>query len=148
MISTRGRYSVRILLDLAENSKNSSLVPMKDVSKRQSVSLKYIERIMPALKEGGLVESNPGTNGGYRLARTPDRITLWDILILAEGELAPVSCLQKGAAVCDRASECPTLPVWADYYRLTKNYFSSITLADLMNGYGSLQANGGKTDGW
>lgn len=131
MISTRGRYSIRILLDLAEHS-NGEFIPMKEVAAHQGISLKYIERIMPVLKTGGLVDSLHGIGGGYRLTKEPSEVTLWDILILAEGDLAPVSCLQENAAVCERAAACRTLPVWEDYYKLTKDYFRGITLEDLM----------------
>ena len=131
MISTRGRYSIRILLDLAEHS-NGEFIPMKEVAARQGISLKYIERIMPVLKTGGLVDSLHGIGGGYRLTKEPSEVTLWDILILAEGDLAPVSCLQENAAVCERAAACRTLPVWEDYYILTKDYFRGITLEDMM----------------
>lgn len=132
MISTKGRYSIRILLDLAEH-RNGEFIPMKEVAGRQGISLKYIERLMPALKAAGLVESVHGIGGGYRLTRQPEEYTLWEILVLAEGDLAPVACLQPEAAVCDRASECRTLGVWQGYYDLTRDYFSRITLADLMN---------------
>ena len=131
MISTKGRYSIRILLDLAEH-RNGSYTPMKEVAARQEISLKYIEKLMPALKGAGLIESSHGIGGGYRLTREPEQYTLWEILRLAEGDLAPVSCLQENAAVCDRAAECRTLPGWKNYYKLTKDYFSGITLADLM----------------
>lgn len=132
MISTKGRYSIRILLDLAEH-RNGEFIPMKEVAGRQGISLKYIERLMPALKAAGLVESVHGIGGGYRLTRQPEEYTLWEILVLAEGDLAPVACLQPEAAVCDRAGECRTLSVWQGYYDLTRDYFSRITLADLMN---------------
>ena len=93
MISTKGRYSIRILLDLAEH----------------------------------------GSSGGYRLTRPPEDYTLWEILCIAEGDLAPVACLQPNAAPCSRAAECRTLPVWQGFYKLTEDYFSGITLADLMD---------------
>lgn len=131
MISTKGRYSIRILLDLAEH-RNGSYTPMKEVAARQEISLKYIEKLMPALKGAGLIESSHGIGGGYRLTHEPEWYTLWEILRLAEGDLAPVSCLQENAAGCDRAAECRTLPVWKNYYKLTKDYLSGITLADLM----------------
>lgn len=131
MISTRGRYSIRILLDLAKHC-NGGFVPMKEVAARQEISLKYIERIMPMLKTGRLVDSLHGIGGGYRLAKEPSDITLWDILVLADENLAPVSCLQENAAVCERAETCITLPVWENYYKLTQDYFRGITLADLM----------------
>lgn len=131
MISTKGRYAIRILLDLAEHD-NGGYIPMKEVAARQEISLKYIERIMPSLKSAGLIDSVHGIGGGYRLNRSPDQYTLWEILQLAEGDLAPVSCLQSNAPVCHRAAECRTLSVWEGYYELTRNYFTGITLADLM----------------
>lgn len=131
MISTRGRYSIRILLDLAEH-RSGDFIPMKDMAQRQDISLKYIGKIMPLLKTAGLVDSSHGIGGGYKLTRAPEQYTLWEILQVAEGDMAPVSCLQKDAAVCDRAAECRTLPVWEKYYELTKDYFESITLADLL----------------
>ena len=132
MISTKGRYSIRILLDLAEHERGG-YIPMKEVAARQEISLKYIERILPPLKAAGLIASTHGIGGGYRLTREPEDYTLWDILRVAEGDMAPVSCLQADAAPCSRAAECRTLPVWEGYYRVTKEYFSGITLADLMN---------------
>ncbi len=132
MISTRGRYSIRILLDLAEHN-CGKYIPMKEVAARQGISLKYVEKIMPSLKSAGLVDSVHGIGGGYRLTRSPAEYTLWEILRLAEGDLAPVSCLQKDADVCQRASCCKTLPVWKEYYKLTEDYFSGITLADLLD---------------
>lgn len=132
MISTKGRYSVRILLDLAEH-RSGGYIPMKEVAARQEISLKYIERLMPALKAAGLIDSVHGAGGGYRLTREPEDYTLWEILTLAEGDLAPVSCLQQNAPPCQRAAECRTLPVWQGYYDATRSYFSGITLADLMN---------------
>ena len=131
MISTRGRYAVRILLDLAEHA-DGALIPMKEVAARQGISLKYIERIMPALRNSGLIESTHGIGGGYRLAKPPETVTLWEILSLAEGDLAPVACLETGAEPCGRAPICKTLPVWQGYYALTKDYFSNLTLAGLL----------------
>ena len=131
MISTKGRYSVRILLDLAEH-RRGDYIPMKEVAARQGISLKYIERLMPALKSAGLLDSSHGIGGGYRLTREPEEYNLWEILCLAEGDMAPVSCLKEKSEPCDRAAECQTLPVWEGYYKLTREYFSGITLADLM----------------
>lgn len=132
MISTKGRYSIRILLDLAQHL-SGKYIPMKDVAARQDISLKYIERLTPALRTAGLIESVHGIGGGYRLTREPEEYTLWEILLLSEGDLAPVSCLQAGAEPCARAAECRTLSVWEGYYKLTKDYFSGITLADLLD---------------
>ena len=131
MISTKGRYSIRILLDLAEH-RSGGYIPMKEVAARQNISLKYIEKLMPALKTAGFIESVHGS-GGYRLAREPETCTLWDILQCSEGNLAPVSCLKDGAGLCARSAECRTLPVWEEYYRMTRDYFSGVTLADLMD---------------
>ena len=114
MISTKGRYSIRILLDLAIH-RNGEYIPMKDVAERQGISLKYIERILPVLKENGLIDSVHGKGGGYKLTREPDQYTLWEILRLTEGDLAPVACLKDGAPSCDKAAECRTLPVWKNY---------------------------------
>lgn len=132
MISTKGRYSIRILLDLAQH-RSGKYIPMKDVAARQDISLKYIERLTPALRTAGLIESVHGIGGGYRLTREPEEYTLWEILVLSEGDLAPVNCLQAGAEPCARAAECRTLSVWEGYYKLTKDYFSGITLADLLD---------------
>ncbi|CDB25739.1 transcriptional regulator [Oscillibacter sp. CAG:241] len=144
MISTKGRYSIRILLDLAEH-RSGGYIPMKEVAARQNISLKYIEKLMPALKTAGFIESVHGIGGGYRLAREPEKCTLWDllqcsetctlwdILQCSEGNLAPVSCLKDGAGLCARSAECRTLPVWEEYYRMTRDYFSGVTLADLMD---------------
>ena len=132
MISTKGRYSIRILLDLAIH-RNGEYIPMQDVAERLGISLKYIERILPVLKENGLIDSVHGKGGGYKLTREPDQYTLWEILRLTEGDLAPVACLKDGAPSCDKAAECRTLPVWKNYYKMTVDYFSGITLADLMD---------------
>ena len=132
LISTKGRYAIRILMDLAEHG-GGDYIPMKDVAKRQGISLKYIERILPTLKAGGLIDSVHGKGGGYRLVKEPDGYNLWEILQNAEGDLAPVACLRPGTEPCERAAECKTLAVWQNYYTMTKEYFSSITLADLIN---------------
>jgi len=91
-----------------------------------------VEKLMPALKNAGLLDSSHGIGGGYRLNRDPEQYDLWEILRVTEGELAPVSCLQTDASPCQRAGECRTLSVWQGYYDLTRKYFSGITLADLM----------------
>lgn len=132
MISTKGRYAIRILLDLAEHN-NGGYIPMKEVSARQEISLKYIEKIMPSLKSAGLIDSVHGIGGGYRLTRAPEQYSLWEILKIAEGDLAPVACLQENAPACHRAAECRTLSAWEGYYEMTRSYFSGISLADLMH---------------
>ena len=130
MISTRGRYALRVLVDLAEHS--GGLVPMKDVAARQGISKKYMEQIMALLVKDGYVEGVHGKGGGYRLCRAPEDITAGEVLRATEGELAPVSCLECGAKPCSRAAYCKTLPMWREYYRLTNEYFDNISLADLL----------------
>lgn len=131
MISTRGRYALRVLIDLAEHY-NGGYIPMKDIAGRQELSLKYIERIMPALSKSDLVEGVHGKGGGYRLTRPPEDCRVGEILRLTEGDLAPVACLECGAKPCERAGECRTLPMWAEFNDLVNNYFDGISLADLM----------------
>ena len=131
MISTRGRYALRVMIDLAEQAAGG-YIPMKEVAERQRISLKYLERILPALTKNGLVEGVQGKGGGYRLTRKPEEYTLSEILRLTEGSLAPVACLECGAAPCDRASECRTLPVWTELDRRINEYLDSVTVADLL----------------
>lgn len=131
MISTRGRYSLRIMLDLAERPQGG-YTPMKEVAARQEISLKYIEKIVPLLTKVGFIEGVHGKGGGYRLCRAPEDITAGEVLRATEGELAPVSCLECGAKPCSRAAYCKTLPMWKEYYRLTNEYFDNISLADLL----------------
>ena len=132
MISTRGRYALRVMIDLAENREGDSYIPMKDVAARQDISLKYLERILPPLTQNGYIEGAHGKGGGYRLTREPSEYRVGDILRLTEGDLAPVACLECGAKPCKRSEYCRTLPMWNEYYRITNEYFDGITLADLM----------------
>lgn len=131
MISTRGRYALRVMIDLAER-KGDGYIPMKDVAERQQVSLKYLERILPVLTKNALVEGVQGKGGGYRLCREPSDYTVGEILRLTEGDLAPVACLECGAAPCDRAADCRTLSMWTEFHNMTNAYFDSKTLVDLM----------------
>lgn len=131
MISTRGRYALRIMIDLAEHG-GGDFVPMKEVAARQEISLKYIERIMPLLTKENLVEGLHGKGGGYRLCRPPEDYSVGEILRITEGELAPVACLECGAKPCPRAAECRTLPMWKKYYAMTNEFFDGISIADLM----------------
>lgn len=131
MISTRGRYALRVMIDLAEHS-GSDFVPMKEVAARQEISLKYIERIMPLLTKEKLVEGQHGKGGGYRLCRPPEDYSVGEILRITEGGLAPVACLECGAKPCSRAAECRTLPMWQKYYAMTNEFFDGISVADLM----------------
>lgn len=132
MISTRGRYALRVLIDLAEHY-DGNYIPMKDVAERQEISLKYIEKIMPVLTKNNLVDGLHGKGGGYKLNRDADQYKVGDILKLTEGSLAPVSCLEDGAEPCSRMAECRTIGMWKKFYELTNSYFNDITIADLMN---------------
>lgn len=131
MISTRGRYALRVLIDLALHQ-NGAYIPMKEVADRQAISLKYLEQIMPILMKNKLVDGMHGKGGGYRLNRAPDEYVVGDILRLTEGDLAPVACLGCNAAPCDRAAECRTLPMWTQFYELTNRFFDGITIADFL----------------
>ena len=130
MISTRGRYALRVMIDLAEHQ-NGAYIPMKDIADRQGISLKYVEKIMPILVTHKMVDSSHGKGGGYRLTKEPDQYRVGDILRLTEGSLAPVACLECGAEPCERSAECRTLPMWQQYFDLTNRFFDSITVADL-----------------
>ena len=131
MISTRGRYCLRVMIDLAEHQ-GDGYIRMKDVAERQGISLKYLEKILPVLAKNNIVDGIQGEGGGYRLSRLPEDYTLGEILRLTEGTLAPVSCLECGAAPCDRAADCRTLPVWTELDRRINEYLDSVTLADLI----------------
>ena len=131
MISTRGRYALRVMIDLAEHI-NDGYIPMKEVAERQGISLKYLERIMPALSKNNLVQGVHGKGGGYRLSRLPEEYTVGEILRLTEGDLAPVACLEYNAKECDRKSECKTLSMWREFYDMTNAYFDGITIAELV----------------
>ena len=131
MISTRGRYALRVLIVLAEHQ-NGEYIPMKEVAARQEISLKYIERIMPILKKSKLVDGLHGKGGGYQLTMPPEQYKVGDILRLTEGDLAPVACLGCEAKKCNRMSGCRTFSMWNKFYEMTNEYFDSITLADLM----------------
>ena len=132
MVSTRGRYALRVLIDLAEHN-SGSYIPMTDVAARQEISLKYLERILPTLTKAKLIAGVHGKGGGYKLTRAPEDYTVGEILRLTEGDLAPVACLADGAEPCVKASDCRTLKMWQGFYDMTNRYFDSITVADLVN---------------
>ena len=131
MISTRGRYALRVLIDLAEHADEGCL-PMKEVAQRQSISLKYLEKIMPLLVAAKLVTGTHGKGGGYRLTRSPRDYPIGEILRLTEGDLAPVACLECNAEKCVRTADCRTLPMWSELNRRVNEYLDSVTIADLM----------------
>ncbi len=131
MISSRGRYALRVLVDLAEQA-GRDYVPMKEIAQRQGISLKYLERIIPVLSKNGFLEGIQGKGGGYRLLKDPEECRVGDILRLTEGDLAPVSCSECNGTSCDRAHECRTFPLWAEFSQVVNNYFDGKTLADLI----------------
>ena len=133
IVSTRGRYALRVMIDLAENS-TGEFIPMKDVAQRQSISLKYLERILPVLSKNNLIEGVHGKGGGYRLTRLPQDYKVGEILRLTEGNLAPVACLEANTPQCEKTHKCRTLPMWKGLHTLVNSYFDSISIADLLNG--------------
>ncbi len=130
-ISTRGRYALRVMVDLAENG-NGNLVPLKDIAARQGVSQKYLESIMTELSKADMFGVHNGKGGGYRLNRPPEEYTVGEILRVTEKDLAPVACLEKTAGVCPREEFCRTLPMWKKFYELINGFFDGVTLSDLM----------------
>ena len=131
MVSTRGRYALRVMIDLAENE-NGKYIPLKEVAERQGISKKYLEIIVKDLVRGGLVVGASGKGGGYRLCRKPEDYIVGEIIELMEGSLATVACLEKNAAPCPRASQCRTLPMWREYDQIVHDFFYSKRLSDLM----------------
>lgn len=138
MISTRGRYALRVMIDLAEHA-GDGYIPMRIIAQRQNISLKYLEQILPPLAKSGMIEGLQRKGGGYRLTAAPDTYRVGDILRLTEGDLAPVACLGCGAKACERAEYCRTLPMWKEFYRMTNAYFDGITIAELMKSHDCLQ---------
>ena len=135
MVSTKGRYALRIMIDLAQN-RESGYVSLSDISKRQFVSLKYMEAIVSILNKAGFVESQRGKDGGYRLTREPAGYTIGSILKLTEGSLAPISCSEMGSGgnACAQAGSCITFPMWQHLDEIVDSYLERITLQDLLDG--------------
>lgn len=131
MISTRGRYALRVIIDLAENN-GEGYTAMKEVADRQGISLKYLERILPLLVKANMIEGVHGKGGGYRLTRAPEDYRIGDILRLTEGNIISVSCLDCKSEPCRRSAECRTLPMWKGLDSVVNGYLDSITVADLM----------------
>lgn len=130
MISTKGRYALRVMLDLAEHD-GEGFIPLKDVAERQGISKKYLEIIVKELVAGKLIAGVSGKGGGYKLCRKPEDYSVGDILERTEGSLASVSCLSRNAKPCPRASDCQTLPLWAEYDKLTRDFFYGKRLSEL-----------------
>ena len=133
MISTRGRYAIRFMIDLAEQP-DGTLVPLGDTAKRQGISKKYLEILVKQLVAAGMVKGVSGKGGGYCLLREPHEYTALEVLQTTEGSLAPVACLRDGAEECPRRDHCQTLPMWTKFDSLVNDFFEGITIADLAEG--------------
>lgn len=131
-ISTKGRYALRLMLDLAEH-KNNGYIALKDIAERQQISKKYLEQIVPILNKSDILQTNRGFQGGYKLAKSPEQYTVGQILRLTEGSLAPVACLDRDPIDCERSNECATLPVWKGLNRVICDYLDGITLQDILD---------------
>lgn len=133
MVSTKGRYALRVVLDLAEHN-SGEYVPLSEISTRQEISMKYLEIIVKSLVQGKLLEGQRGKGGGYRLTRPLNEYLIGEILELTEGTLATVACLDNGANICPREENCKTLVMWKKYDSMVHDFFYNITIEDLMNG--------------
>ena len=133
-VSTRGRYALRVMIDLAEHI-SDGFVPLKDIAERQEISQKYLESITKELSNSALIISQHGKGGGYKLSKSPDDYTILEILSVVEGDMAPISCLSKGNnVVCNRANVCKSLVMWQGLYKTITDYLDNITLASLAQG--------------
>ena len=130
MISTKGRYALRLMIDIAAYS-NGGVVSLKDISSRQGISIKYLEQVVSLLTRSQLLISVRGNNGGYRLVKEPKDYKVGEILLAAEGTLAPVSCLQTEVNTCPRALGCATIDFWHGFYKVVNDYVNGVTLEDL-----------------
>ncbi|MBP3881449.1 MAG: Rrf2 family transcriptional regulator [Lachnospiraceae bacterium] len=131
MISTRGRYAIRIMLDLAEHD-TGSYIPLKDIAARENLSKKYLEIIVRDMVSGGLLSGASGKGGGYKLCRKPEEYSVGEILELMEGTLSSVACLAEGKNECPRQDVCETLPMWTEYDKMVHDFFYGKKLSDLM----------------
>jgi len=131
MISTRGRYALRVMVDLAEKQ-SDHFIPLKKIAEEQQLSEKYLESIVKVLVQSGMLEGVRGKGGGYRLIKSPEECTIGSILELTEVGMAPVACLESDAEPCPRADQCRTLPMWKKLHAKLIDFFSGITIADLM----------------
>ena len=131
-VSTKGRYAIRLMFDIAQHSSGEN-VSIRDISKRQNISLKYLEQIVNMLSRAGLLKSQRGAQGGYKLTRKPEEYTVGDILRVTEGEMAPVACLEDEENHCPRAALCPTVKFWTGLYRTINDYLDGTTIADLVH---------------
>ena len=130
MISTRGRYALRVMLDLAQDA-SGAYVPLDSIARRQGISEKYLESILATLSRAGLVQALRGQGGGYKLSRRPEEYPIGEVLRLTEKSLAPVTCLEPGT-VCPQAERCPTYPLWQGLDKVIDDYLMAHTLNDLL----------------
>jgi Rrf2 family protein len=129
-VSTKGRYALRMIVDLAEH-RSESYVTLKDIAERQGISKKYLEQIVAILNKSDMLTAGRGFSGGYKLNKSPDKITVGEILRLTEGNMAPVACVD--GAPCDRRAECATFFVWQGLDKVVNNYLNSITIQDILD---------------
>ena len=132
MISTKGRYALRVMIDIAEHQ-HDGYIPLKEIAARQEISEKYLEAIVKSLVKERYLQGLRGKSGGYRLTRSPEEYTVGAILRMTEGSLAPVACLEQEHVDCPRMADCRTLPMWRKLNTMINDYFDGITLADLVN---------------
>lgn len=135
-ISTKGRYALRMLLDLAEN-KDNGFISLKEIAERQNISKQYLEQIVSLLNTSKLLRANRGKQGGYMLAKNPSDITVGEVLRLTEGSLAPIACLDDEVNQCERVEICKTLPMWTGLYKVITDYLDGITLQNILDNYNS-----------
>jgi len=133
-VSTKGRYALRMLLDLAEH-KGKGFISLKEIAERQNISKQYLEQIVALLNTSNILRTNRGKQGGYMLAKQPSVCTVKEILRITEGSLAPVACLEEDINLCDKAEFCKTLPMWAGLKKVINDYLGSITLQDMLEQY-------------
>lgn len=135
MISTKGRYALRVMVDLAQQG-SERYVPLEEIAQRQGISKKYLEIVLKTLVREKLLKGLRGKGGGYRLTREPGQYTVWEVLELTEDSMAPVACLRCGTEPCVRADACATLPMWKQFDGIVREFFSGITVEALAKGEG------------
>ena len=130
-VSTKGGYAVRVMLDLAMHN-TGEYIPLKEISARQNITVKYLEQIIGMLNRAGMLNSLRGNNGGYRLAKAPEEYTIGDVLRITEGNVSLAPCIEEGSEDCERRSDCAALSFWSGLDKVINDYIDSYTLADLM----------------
>lgn len=133
-VSTKGRYALRLLLDLAEHN-DAGFISLKEIAERQNISKQYLEQIVSILNTSDILKTNRGKQGGYMLAKKPSQITVGQILRITEGSLAPIACLEDEVNGCDRALICKTLSMWDGFYKVITDYLDNITLQSISDQY-------------